>query len=103
MRRNIWYLLPLLAVTVLSLKWSRSAPLQKQAAPAAGLISFKVTFGDLQETAADYSGSVVLAQGKVVRITPWRFLREDSVSGSAWKLKLQRMNFENQPDMPRSI
>src|SRR5262249_3239904 len=39
----------------------------------------------------------------VVRVAPWRFLRNDSVSGSTWKLKLQRMAFENQPDAPRPI
>src|SRR5204862_7789156 len=66
-------------------------------------VSFKVTFGYLQEVAYDYSGSVSVSQGKVVRVTPWRFLREDSVSGSTWKLKLQRVTFENQPDMPRPI
>jgi hypothetical protein len=88
---------------VISLKWSRSAPLQSQAAPAAGNLSFKITFGDLQETASDYSGSVALTQGKVLRLTPWRFLRGDAVNGSTWKLQLQRVAFENQPDMPRPI
>src|SRR5689334_7049078 len=103
MRRKMWYLLPLVAAAFLSLRWSRSAPLQNQAAPAAGPESFKVTFGDLQESASDYSGSVSLTQGKVVRVTPWRFLRDNAVSGSTWKLQLQRVAFENQPDMPRPI
>ena len=40
---------------------------------------FAMTFGDLQEAAYDYSGSVALTQGKVVRVTPWRFLRGDEI------------------------
>ena len=103
MARKVCFLLTLLAAAWISLEWSRSAPLQNQGAPAAGPASFKITFGDRQETAADYSGSVSVSSGKVLRITPWRFLRDDRVSGSSWKLKLQRMLFENQPDMPRPI
>jgi hypothetical protein len=44
-----------------------------------------------------------VSPGKVVRVAPWRFLRGDAVNGSAWKLKLGRMLFENQPDLPRPI
>jgi len=103
MLRKTWYLPALAAAVLISLEWSRSAPLQNQAAPAAGTSSFKITFGDRQETASDYSGSVSVSTGKVVRIAPWRFIREDEITGSTWKLKLQRMVFENQPDMPRPI
>jgi hypothetical protein len=74
MQRKLWYLVALVAIAALSLKWSASAPLQNQAAPAASPTSFKITFGDLQEETADYSGSVALSECKVVRITPWRFL-----------------------------
>jgi len=103
MRRKLWLILPLAALAVFSLPWSRSAPFQNPAAPAGGPASFKIIFGDLQESAYDYSGSVALTQGKVIRVTPWRFLRDDALNGSTWKLKLQRMAFENQPDMPRPI
>src|SRR5438552_2139937 len=103
MRLKIWYFFALAIAALISLQWSRSAPLQNPAAPADGLRSFKVTFGDLQEAALDYSGSVSLSSGKVVSITPWRFVRDDAVNSSTWKLKLQRMLFENQPDLPRPI
>jgi hypothetical protein len=103
MRRKTWYVHAAAAAALISLEWSRSAPLQNQAAPAAGSTGFKITFGDRQETVADYSGSVSLSSGKVVRIMPWRFQRDDGVSGSTWKLKLTRMLFENQPDLPRPI
>src|SRR6476646_5094222 len=101
MGRKTWYLLAVAGAALISLQWSRSAPLQNQAAPSAALTSFKITFGDRQEVASDYSGGVSLSSGKVVRITPWRFLRDASVSGSNWKQKLTRMLFENQPDLPR--
>src|SRR5690348_2631866 len=80
MRMKIWFFLALVGVTLVSLEWSRSAPLQNTAAPADGVRSFKVTFGDLQEAALDYSGSVSLSSGKVVRVAPWRFVRDDAVS-----------------------
>ena len=41
-----------------------------------------MVFGELQEAAYDYSGSASDPAGKVVRVTPWRFLRGDNVTGS---------------------
>src|SRR5438105_2697482 len=70
--------------------WSRSAPLQSGGAPAAGLTSFRIVFGALQERGADYSGSVSLSGGRVVRVAPWRFFGGDAVDGSGqWKLTIK--------------
>ncbi len=39
---------------------------------ADGAVSFRIAFGEKQERAEDYSGSVSLTAGKVVSLTPWR-------------------------------
>ncbi|MCP5115015.1 MAG: hypothetical protein GY953_29650 [bacterium] len=69
---------------------------------AAAPMSFRILFGENQERLADYSGSVSLSQGRVLRTTPWRFFKDDAVEGTnSWKLQLKRTVFENQPDEPR--
>jgi len=62
-----------IAAILLGWNWSQSAPLQTAGAPAAGLTSFRIIFGALQERSLDYSGSVSVTGGKLVHIAPWRF------------------------------
>jgi hypothetical protein len=65
------------------------------------LLAFRIVFGELQEKAADYSGSLALSTGEVIRLTPWRFLRQDRMEGpNGWKLHIEPAGFENQPDRP---
>jgi len=78
-------------------------PLLALVAPAtAGQLSFRIVFGENQELPADYSGSISVTPGKIVRIAPWRFFEDDAIQGAdSWKLQLKRAVFENQPDKPR--
>src|SRR5260370_28191537 len=79
----------------------QSAPLQSAAAPSGGLASFRIVFGEKQERSLDYSGSIVLTAGKIVKLTPWRFFGGDAVQGdNRWKLTTKRTQFESQPDDP---
>jgi hypothetical protein len=65
------------------------------------LIAFRIVFGELQEKASDYSGSLALSTGEVIRLAPWRFIRPDGLEGTnGWRLHIQRAGFENQPDRP---
>ncbi len=71
---------------------------------SADIVTFKVTFGELQERAKDYSGRLTLTAGEVVKITPWRFLDGDGLAGDAgWELLLKRRFFEDQPDRARHM
>ena len=73
-------------------------------AAAAEPMAFRIVFGDRRDRPADYSGSIELTAGKVVRIEPWRFLAGDAIQGTrGWKLTLKRRPFENQPDKPRRM
>src|SRR5207302_2944764 len=84
--------------------WSRSAPLQSGGAPGMGLTSFRIVFGALKERGGDYSGSVSLSEGRLVRVAPWRFFGDDAVQGSSqWKLTIKRTVLESQPDQPRPL
>jgi hypothetical protein len=63
-----------------------------------------ITFGEKQERATDYSGSIALTEGRVIQIIPWRFFGDDQAQGAdAWKLTTRRGNMENQPDRPQPI
>ncbi len=98
----------LLFATLVVTERTRSAPLQaigaRPQSASANTLSFRITFGEKQDLAGNYSGSITLSQGTVVRILPWRFGPADAVEGgSAWKLQLRRINFENQPDAPTPI
>ena len=71
-----------------------------RATPAKEL-SFRVVFGLKRQAPIDYSGSVTLSEGKVVRVEPWRFFGEDGIEeGARWKLTIKTAAFENQPDKP---
>jgi hypothetical protein len=83
---------------------SQSAALQTGSAPAAGLTSFRIIFGALQERSVDYSGSVLVTSGKLVRVTPWRFFGPDAIEPpNKWKLTVKRTLLESQPDQPRPL
>ena len=60
-----------------------------------------MVFGLKRQAPIDYSGSVTLSEGKVVRVEPWRFFGEDGIEeGARWKLTIKTAAFENQPDKP---
>ena len=67
-----YILLFAIAVALISLSWTQQRPQQNGSPPAAAPFSFKITFGELRDRAADYSGSVTLSQGKVLGVSPWR-------------------------------
>src|SRR5713226_5691733 len=80
-----------IAVILICRNWSQSAPLQSGAAPAAGLTSFRIVFGERQESSLDYSGSISLSEGKIVRLEPWRFFGGDAVQEpNQWRLTIKR-------------
>ncbi len=80
------------------------SPVTPAGAPPDGPLSFRITFGERQEREADCSGSVTLGQGKIVKLSPWRFYGSDAVEGAnGWKLRIKRGPLENQPDQPRAI
>ena len=66
-------------------------------------VSLRLTFGELQEREKDYSGSISVSQGEVDEVRPWRFDESDAVDGAAWKLGLELVPFENQPNDPRHM
>lgn len=66
-------------------------------------VSLRLTFGELQEREKDYSGSIAVSQGEVEAVRPWRFDASDSIDGAEWKLGLELVPFENQPDDPRHM
>jgi hypothetical protein len=104
MKKSFALLIATITVALLSRNWIQSAPLQSAAAPASGLTSFRIVFGEKQERSLDYSGSISLTAGKLVRITPWRFFGSDAVQGADhWKLSIKRTQFESQPDEPRPL
>jgi hypothetical protein len=93
-----------LAVVLVSVKWMRSAPSQAPGVRQDNTITFRIVFGEKQERAEDYSGSISLSQGKIVSLKPWRFFGGDSLDGAAgWKLNVKYATFENEPDQPRPI
>ena len=104
MKKSFALLIATATVALLSRNWIQSAPLQSAAAPASGLTSFRIVFGEKQERTMDYSGSISLTAGNLVRIAPWRFFGSDAVQGAdRWKLSIKRTQFESQPDEPRPL
>src|ERR1700674_484873 len=104
MKKSFALLIATATVALLSRNWIQSAPLQSAAAPASALTSFRIVFGEKQERSLDYSGSISLTAGNLVRITPWRFFGSDAVQGAnQWKLTIKRTQFESQPDEPRPL
>ena len=70
MKTTLTLTLTAISVILVCRNWSQSAPLQSPSVPAAGLISFRIVFGALQERGLDYSGSISLSAGKIVRLFP---------------------------------
>ncbi|MBI4874204.1 MAG: hypothetical protein HY822_06185, partial [Acidobacteria bacterium] len=103
MKKTILLLLAVVPLALVSFAWLRSAPVESAAPPAGGELTFQVVFGDNQDRPKDYSGSVTLTQGRLLRIQPWRFFGSDQVSGNSWKLTTKYAVFENQPDLPRPM
>src|SRR5260221_1215925 len=104
MKNPVTLTLSAIAAILLGWNWSQSAPLQNAGAPAAGLTSFRIIFGALQERSADYSGAVSITGGKLVRVAPWRFFGSDAIEPrDKWKLTIKRTLVESQPDQPRPL
>lgn len=101
MPRKALFLVPLLAACWIALTWSGSPPVSAAPDLPRDAVGFRIVFGDKRDQPADYSGSISLSAGRVVRLTPWRFLAGDAIQGSnGWKLQVKRLRFENQPDKP---
>jgi hypothetical protein len=67
-------------------------------------VSFRVTFGYLRIAPKSYDGSLSVSGGKPVKVEPWRFFQQDTMTGEAsWKLDIKRVVFENQPDKPNPV
>jgi hypothetical protein len=104
MKKIFALLAAILAAVFLSRNWIQSAPLQSGGPPATRPVSFRIVFGEKQERSEDYSGSITLTEGKIVKLTPWRFFGTDSVQPpNQWKLTIKPMVFESQPDHPVPI
>ena len=94
--------MPGAAIAIISLGLTRSAPVPQAEAASATTLSFRITFGERQEIPQDYSGSISISSGEVVRLSPWRFFDGDEIDGrSGWTLKTKRARFESQPDQAR--
>ena len=99
MKKVLFVALAALPLVLLSLSRSPVAFMQTSGAIADNAVSFRVVFGEKQERPKDYSGSISLSAGKLLRIKPWRFFGADSLDGdAAWKLQIKAAAFENQPD-----
>src|SRR5579864_5411075 len=104
MKKTLALLIATVTVALLSRNWIQSAPLQSATASSSVLTSFRIVFGEKQERSLDYSGSIALTAGKLVRLTPWRFFGPDAVQGDDhWRLSIKRTQFESQPDDPRPL
>src|ERR1041385_8603178 len=82
----------------------RSRVTYAQSGAPAARTAVRITFGELQERASDYTGTIEVSPGTVAEIIPWRFFGDDQVRGTnGWKITTRRANFENQPDKPVPI
>ena len=94
----------LAAVALLGYRTVRTPHLLAQNGAPSARMAFRITFGEKQERATDYSGRIALSDGRVVELIPWRFFGGDQLQGDrGWKLVTRRANFENQPDRPQPI
>src|SRR5690242_2547578 len=82
----------------------RSRVTYAQSGAPAARTAVRITFGELQERASDYTGTIEVSPGTVAEIIPWRFFGDDQIRGTnGWKITTRRANFENQPDKPVPI
>src|SRR5271157_35412 len=104
MRRiGVLSIIALIAILAL-IPRDRSAPTQSPGPLPDKTLSFRIVFGERQERLEDYSGSLTLNQGKVVKVMPWRLFKEDGVNlDGTWKVHVKRMEFENQPKDPHPL
>ena len=93
------------AVVFLVVAFSQTPPRPTQARTAAPEpTSFRVVFGYQRSAEKRYDGSITVTGGALRSIEPWRFQREDAVTGpNSWTLQIRRMVFENQPDRPQAL
>ena len=107
MRSLVWIIPPSLLVLFVfaALLNPSPQPVQAVAQPAeTAAISIRILFGELQGATRVYDGSLTLSQGKVARLLPFRFFREDAVAGTAsWKLTTKRVPFENRNGRPSTV
>ena len=104
MRNLLLFGLALAAAAAAALTWTQSTPAQPAGAPGDNTISFRMVLGETQQKPGDYSGTVSLSAGKVVRLAGWRFFKGDAVQGtSGWRLEIKRAAFENQPNDPTPL
>ena len=67
-------------------------------------LSFLITFGYQRQGEKTYDGSIQVRGGSLLKLEEWHFLQGDSITpGGAWKLRIHRIVFENQPDQPNTI
>jgi len=99
MRKAVW-LLAVAPLAILALiPRDRSAPMPVPGPMPDKSLTFRIVFGERQDQAEDYTGSLTLTEGKVANIVPWRLFGQDSVNpDGSWKAHVKRIRFENQPD-----
>ncbi len=104
MKKAFAVTLATLAAALLSHNWIQSAPLQSGAELATRPTTIRIVFGEKQERSLDYSGSISLSDGQLIRLAPWRFFGGDSVTTpNQWKLTIKKIAFESQPDQARPL
>ena len=92
------------ASAILVLTPAQTPPPRPPGASPAPRTAIRILFGERQERETDYSGSLVLSEGRVTELIPWRFFGGDQIQGSnAWTLVTRRAALEDQPDQPRPI
>jgi hypothetical protein len=100
-------LVVLLVLASLAITLLNQAPVQPARTPAPvedGTVSLRIIFGQQQMTERNYDGSLAVFQGSVVRLTPFRFFRDDALVGSdSWRLTLKRVPFESRSGRPNSL
>jgi hypothetical protein len=80
----------------------RASPLAEPVADEA--VAFRVTFGSLRQAPKKFDGSLTVAGGKLIKLSPWRFFQQDRVrEDGSWKLDIKRAVLENQPDKPNPV
>ena len=104
MRKLGWLSIVALVAIAASNPRVRPAPAQSPGPLPEKTLSFRILFGEKQERATDYSGSLALSEGKVVNVLPWRLFGDDAANpDGSWRVRVKRIRFENQPDNPQPM
>lgn len=99
----------IVAAAIAALLWlptrsrTQTSPAAARPAVEQGL-SFLITFGYQRQSEKVYDGTLHVRGGRLLKLEKWRFLEGDSITAAdAWKLRIHRIAFENQPDQPNTI